>query len=282
MQSRGSAFFRWEWFRRQQRLDRPAPRPIGWVEQAVQHLTWLRPDVRALAVKDLRTFWRDTTQWGQTIMLFGLLGAYVINLRHFTHQLNSPFWTHLIAFLNLSACSLNLATLTTRFVYPQFSLEGKRLWIVGMAPLGLARVVKTKFWLASSAALMVTLGLVGLSCHLLRMPAGQTLSFSGAITVMTLSLTGLAVGLGVLYPNFKEDNPSKIVSGFGGTLCLVLSFFYILGSVLLLALGTPFEGFPWQSSQLMISGWLGFVLLSFAVGWLPLRLALRRVTQFEL
>ena len=33
--------------------------------------------------------------------------------------------------------ALNLATLTTRFVYPQFSLEGKRLWIVGLSPLGL-------------------------------------------------------------------------------------------------------------------------------------------------
>ena len=53
---------------------------------------------------------------------------------------------------------------------------------------------------------------------------------------MTLTLTGLAVGLGALYPNFKEENPSKIVSGFGGTFCLVLSFLYILGSVVLLAL----------------------------------------------
>ena len=42
---------------------------------------------------------------------------------------------------------------------------------------------------------------------------------------MSGALCGLAVGLGALFPNFKEDNPSKIVSGFGGTLCLVASFF---------------------------------------------------------
>jgi len=282
VQSRGSAFFRWGWFRRQQGRDRAKSRAIGPVEQAARCLAWLRPDVRALAVKDIRTFWRDTTQWGQTIMLFGLLGAYIINLRHFTHHLGSAFWMHLIAFLNLSACALNLATLTTRFVFPQFSLEGKRLWIVGMAPLGLARVIISKFWLASSAALAVTLGLVWLSCHLLEMPATQTLSFSGAITVMTFTLTALAVGLGVLYPNLKEDNPSKIVSGFGGTLCLVLSFFYILGSVLLVAVGTPSESFTWQSPSVLFTGWTAFIALSIAVGWIPLRLALRRVTQFEL
>jgi len=95
-----------------------------------------RPDVRALVVKDFRMFWRDTAQWAQSLMLFGLLAAYIFNLRHFSQQLNNPFWTHLVSFLNLGACSLNLATLTTRFVYPQFSLEGKRLWVVGMAPIG--------------------------------------------------------------------------------------------------------------------------------------------------
>ena len=110
--------------------------------------------------------------------------------------------------------SLNLATLTTRFVYPQFSLEGKRLWIVGLAPLGLTRVVKTKYWLASIASLCVTLGLIWLSCHMLKLSPARTLYFGVAVTVMTFTLNGLAIGLGALYPNFKEDNPGKIVSGF--------------------------------------------------------------------
>ena len=42
---------------------------------------------RALLAKDIRLFWRDTTQWGQTLVLFGLLAVYVINLRHFSAQL---------------------------------------------------------------------------------------------------------------------------------------------------------------------------------------------------
>jgi len=35
---------------------------------------------------------------------------------------------------------------------------------------------------------------------------------------MCFSLISLCVGLGALFPNFKEDNPAQIVSGFGGTL----------------------------------------------------------------
>jgi ABC-2 type transport system permease protein len=111
-------------------------------------LAWLRSDTRALIVKDVRMFWRDTAQWGQSVMLFGLLGVYIINLRNFTHQLTSPFWINLVSYLNLLACALNLATVTTRFVFPQFSLEGRRLWIIGMAPMGLGKVVKVKYWLA--------------------------------------------------------------------------------------------------------------------------------------
>jgi ABC-2 type transport system permease protein len=211
-------------------------------------------------------------------MLFGLLGVYIINLRHFTHQLRSPFWINLVAYLNLSACALNLATLTTRFVYPQFSLEGQRLWIVGMAPLGLRRVVKAKYWLASASSLVVTLSLIALSCYLLRMGWDQLVFFGAVVTVMTFALTGLAVGLGVLYPNFKEANPGKIVSGFGGTLCLVLSFVYILASVLMLGFGT--EGFRAQIGWTVAS--LGaFLLLSLLVGWLPLKFGLRQLDSFE-
>ena len=250
----------------------------GLAEKFVQLFSFARRDTRALIVKDARMFWRDTTQWGQSVMLFGLLGVYIINLRHFTQQLSSPFWINLVAYLNLSACALNLATLTTRFVYPQFSLEGRRLWIVGMAPLGLNRVVKTKYWLASLASLAVTLTLITLSCHLLKMTWDQIAFFGSIISVMTFSLTGLAIGLGVLYPNFKDANPSKIVSGFGGTLCLVLSFLYILGSVLLLGIGTA--GFQARASWIVGSIIL-FSILSLLIGWLPMKLALRQLKTME-
>jgi ABC-2 type transport system permease protein len=216
-------------------------------------------------------------------MLFGLLGVYIINLRHFSQQLTNAFWINLVAFLNLGACSLNLATITTRFVYPQFSLEGKRLWIVGMAPLGLARVVKTKYAMATSASLVVTLGLIWLSCHMLGMDANRTVFFTGAVAIMTFTLNGLAVGLGVLYPNLREENPGKIVSGFGGTFCLVLSFLYILASVILLALGAPWT--QARSAEAIIRTLLclsGFGVLSFALGWVPLQVGLQRLKSFEI
>src|SRR4029077_14821932 len=124
-------------------------------------------------------------------------------------------------------------------------------------------------------SLTVTLSLIALSCHMLRMPPERTFFFAGIITIMTVTLNGLAMGLGVLYPNFKEENPSKIVSGFGGTFCLVLSFIYIVGSVVLLANTTPLGASTPPSHPRVLLCLGGFIALSAALGWLPVRLGLR-------
>ena len=281
VQSRASVWGHWAWFKASQKRKRLFHFPVGFAERAVECFWWLDNDCKALLVKDARMFWRDTTQWGQTVLLFGLLGVYVLNVRHFTSQLTNPFWIHLISYLNLGACSLNLATLTTRFVYPQFSLEGRRLWIVGMAPMGLGRVVKVKYWLASCASLGITLTLVTVSSRLLHLEYDRILCFAAVVTIMSFSLNGLASGLGVLYPNFKESNPSKIVSGFGGTFCLVLSFIYILGSVLALAFGSA-EMRNHAASPLWAMISVGFFsLLSLVIGVVPFQLGLRQLRKAE-
>lgn len=290
--SRGSLLSRWEWFQRwEQRRRRVNPdgfhfRSRGVLDALLAFGGWIPSDVQALVSKDLRVFWRDTTQWGQTLMLFGLLAVYLVNIRHFTRQLDSPFWISVVGYLNLGACALNLATLTTRFVFPQFSLEGRRVWVVGLAPLGLVRVVWLKFWCATVGTMGVTVGLTLVSCTMLQLGPARTVFFCVAIAVMTLVLNSLAVGLGSLYPDFKETNPSKIVSGFGGTLCLVISFAYIAGSVGLLAVGTPW-GWGTSGTDEFDAGratfvWTLFLLISVLAGWLPLRLGLKRVESVEL
>jgi ABC-2 type transport system permease protein len=289
--SRGSVFEQWGWFKALRQRQSIVKYSQTFLDTLLIGFRTIGSDVRALIIKDTRVFWRDTTQWGQTVVLFGLLGVYIMNLRHFSQQLTHPFWVHLVSYLNLGACALNLATLTTRFVYPQFSLEGKRLWIVGMAPIGLVKIIKVKFWMTSLASLVVTLGLITLSCHMLNMSLERTMFFAATITIMTFTLNALAIGLGVLYPNFKEENPSKIVSGFGGTFCLVLSFIYIVGSVVLLAVGSPWrlseeaQHWAWYRTptyHFVLMASVGFIVLSLLIGQLPLQLGLRRAAKFEM
>jgi ABC-2 type transport system permease protein len=143
--------------------------------------------------------------------------------------------------------------------------------------------VKTKFAMSTIGSLVVTLGLIGLSCHFLKMDAQRTMYFIGTIAVMTVTLNGMAMGLGVLFPNFREDNPGKIVSGFGGTFCLVLSFLYIVGSVAMLAAGTPWskrEGLV-ADPMIVTTSITAFISLSFILGWIPFRIGLRKLKDFE-
>jgi ABC-2 type transport system permease protein len=206
----------------------------------------------------------------------------VANLRNVAFNFQNPYWETMISYLNLAASSLTLSTLTTRFVFPQFSLEGRLLWVVGLAPIGMPRVLLQKFWTSCLGTMLITVSLMITSSLMLHMPWLRVGFFAAAIALMSATLSGLAVGLGVLFPNFKEDNPSKIVSGFGGTLCLVASFLYITLFVAAVALPDIMRAarIGWRIPMLL--PYVLAVVLSFSVLLFPLILALRRVKNLEI
>ena len=270
-----------ERFQRAAEAKRHRERRRTLIERAADLLRPLSPPVAALVLKDVRLFWRDPAQWIQFIIFFGLLCIYVLNLRNVAFEFQNTFWKAIISYLNLAASALTLSTLTTRFVFPQFSLEGRRLWIIGLAPLGLDKVLLQKFWMSCIAAASVTTTLMVASSVMLNLPWRDVVFFGASIGMMSASLSGLAVGLGALFPNFKEDNPSKIVSGFGGTLCLVVSFIYI-------ALFVAFAAVPAMREEhidFVLPDSLAYalaVVLSAAVLFGPLIAAMRRVKNLEI
>jgi ABC-2 type transport system permease protein len=56
--------------------------------------------------------------------------------------------------------------------------------------------------------------------------------------MLCMGLSGIAVGLGARMPDLRESSPAKISSGFGGTLCLVLSSLFIMVVVIVAAVPT--------------------------------------------
>lgn len=189
----------------------------------------------AISRKDFLTFFRDPAQWVQFSLVFGLLAIYASGLRQMNGNIEMPKDLYLVAFLNLAVCALALSTLTTRFVFPQFSLEGRKLWILAMSPIQLSSLVFQKFVTSTifSGVIIVLILLIG--GYNLQLGWADSLFFAFAIGLLAIGLNALAVGLGVIFPNLEESNAAKIVSGFGGTLCLIGSFIYILLFILLLA-----------------------------------------------
>jgi ABC-2 type transport system permease protein len=209
----------------------------------------LRTPTRALVMKDLRMFWRDPSQWAQFTLFFGLLIVYVSNLYNYEKYIG-PEWQTRIAFLNLGAAALVLSVLTTRFVFPLFSLEGKRFWIVGLAPVRRSRLLMQKFFLSIATTLVFTEALMIVSSIALNLSKTVTIVCCATMFLMNFSMAGLAVGLGAMYPNFKDDNPARIVSGLGGTLNFILSMLYVAAIVL-------FEGIVfWEYTERAKTGWL--------------------------
>ena len=277
-------------------LDKPInlPHP-ALVEWFVNLWPRMHHATRALVIKDVRVFWRDTSQWSQFVTVFGLLGLYVLNLRSVAYDWQNEYWASFISFLNLGASSMTLATLTTRFVFPQFSLEGKRLWMLGMVPYGLKHVLLEKFWLSSVCSATITVSLMLTSSFMLRIPGWLTLLFASTILAMSFALCGIAVGIGALFPNFtsgsttsqRDDNPARIVSGFGGTFCFILSLAYIT-----LVIGSEFlpmyysyaansfaeRGQPWG----LVFSWIFVSVLSFLAASIPMTLALKKVESLEI
>jgi len=277
-------------------LDKPINLPqVRLLDRIVNFWPRLQESTRALVIKDIRVFWRDTSQWSQFAIFFGLIGLYVLNLRSVAQDYKSESWACFVSFLNLGASSMTLATLTTRFVFPQFSLEGRRLWIVGMVPYGLKRVLLEKFWLSSVCSAGITLALMLTSSWMLQVSSWQTLLFAATVVVMSFALCGIAVGIGALFPYFgsgaivncHDDNPARIVSGFGGTFCFVMSLVYValvIGAEVwpmyskFASSGVGSPGQPWG----VLLSWTLVSLISVAAACIPMSLALKRVDSLEI
>jgi len=191
---------------------------------------------RALVAKDMRTFWRDPAQWSQLVILFGLLVIYVANIRGLTGRLAAlenffKNWPIILSFFNLGATCFVICILTTRFIYPMLSLEGKQYWVVGLAPFPKRHLIWEKFGICLTVASTLAVILIGFSNA--KLQVAPELGWIGLVTVLLLSigLTSMAVGLGAIFPDFKQDNPARIANGVGGTLNIILSLLYIGGTL---------------------------------------------------
>jgi ABC-2 type transport system permease protein len=216
--------------RRPERLDRLVSWAIGFVPTPM----------RLMTIKDLRLFRRDPLQWSQFLIFFALLVLYFFNIRRFTYHNDYVGWMNMVSFLNLSVVGLLLSTFTTRFVFPMISLEGRRFWILGLLPIRRETILWSKFFFAAGGSIIPFTGLVLLSDAMLNVSALVMVSHQVTCIVLCFGLSGIAVGLGARLPNLREQSPSRIAAGFGGTLNLVLSTLYILAVVLMTAMPTHF------------------------------------------
>ena len=254
-----------------------APRTVGPVQYQM---------TAAIARRDTRIFLRTTGQWTQLLLVGALIVVYLLNFKHFrTLQDSRLIGTMGIFYINFALSGLVVTTLGARFLYPAVSLEGKAFWALQVAPITGSTIVRGK----------VRWGLIPMGSVAVLLAAGSGLITQldswliavsmGLASLCTIALSGLAVGMGAMWPQFHLDNPTRIASGLGGVLFMLLGLTYLVFSGALTGwpivalrdyLGNGYIPRPIRLVQLGAC-LIGFIVLTGLTFWLPMRIGAQRL-----
>lgn len=247
---------------------------------------------RALVLKDAKTFFRDTTQWSQLILLGALIVVYVYNFRVLpkASALRAQvFLDQALAFLNLALGGFVVASIAVRFLYPGVSLEGKSFWLLKSAPIRLRSLWWSKFWSGIVPLLGLGTVLVVLGNRALEIEGTMMALSIATLALMTLAIAALGLCFGSLYPRFDYEHAAKIPSSFGGAVYMISSITFIGANVVLEAwplyvvLFARLGNRPLTTVETagIASSLAAVVILDVAVFLLATRIGIRRLETLE-
>lgn len=147
------------------RAQEGAERQVGRVRgrRVESLLGLLGPRARELVAKEVRVFFRDTTQWSQLILLGVLVVVYVYNIKVlplYTGEEVTFFLINAVSFLNLGLAGFVVAAIAARFVFPAMSIEGRMMWLLRSSPLNVRTLFWSKYWVGTVPLLLVALPLI--------------------------------------------------------------------------------------------------------------------------
>jgi len=243
---------------------------------------------RELVQKEIRLFFRDTTQWSQLILLAVLVIVYVFNIKFL--PLRTEGVTRIIQivipFLNLALAGFVLSSIAARFIFPAVSLEGRTLWLLRSSPMAMRELLWAKFWVGTLPLLILALTIIGITNFLLQVSPFMFIVSVVTITGLTFAVCGLAIGFGTIFPQFETENAAQIPTSFGGLLYMMTSVM-VIGSVIVLE-ARPVAGYgaariyntPVSVGEMVLWFSAAAVLCVLAT-IVPLRVALRRLERVE-
>ncbi len=243
---------------------------------------------RELILKELRLFFRDTTQWSQLILLAVLVVVYVFNIKYLPLRGEGItfFLVNVIPFLNLVLAGFVLASIAARFIFPSVSLEGRTLWLLRSSPMPVNDLLWAKFWVGTTPLLVLALGIVGVTNALLQVSDFMFAVSVMTIALMTMALCGMALGFGTLFPQFETENAAQIPTSFGGLVFMIAAIGLIAGVITLEArpvygyLSAKFYNTPTDPTEMIIGFGLA-AALCVAATIVPIGIARRRLEAVE-
>jgi len=253
-------------------------------------LAFLPVAKREFVIKDVKLFFRDTTQWSQLILLAVLVVVYLFNIKTLPlHRGESVgfFYITLVSFLNLGLAGFVLAAIAARFVFPAVSLEGRHMWLLRSSPLDLRALLWSKYWVGTIPLLALALLLTGLTNVLLQVQPFMMALCLVTIVGLTFAIAALALGFGALFPQFETENAAQIPTSFGGLVYMMAAIAVLAAVIFCLWQGVfqyvraVYLGRPVVIDAWMIWWFAAAAGLCAGVTAAALRAGLRRMERFE-
>jgi len=231
---------------------------------------FLPGQVRALAVKEVKTFFRDQTQWSQLFLIAALVVIYIYNFNALPIE-KSPIKTiylqNLLSFLNMGLALFVLTALTGRFAYPAVSSEKNAFWIVKSAPGTIKKFLWVKFFIYYFPLFILTEILIIVTNILLDVTVFMMILSIVTVFFLVPGIVAMGIGLGAAYPDFKAENPAQTVTSFGGLVFMMLCAGYI-GIVIIIEAGPVYSIFMAEINRHALSmlNWL-WIVVSFSIAF---------------
>ncbi len=194
----------------------------------------------AVVRKDMLSFFRDTTQWSQLLLIGALILVYVYNFTALPLKeipLPTIYLKNAVAFFNLGLAAFVITAISARFAFPAVSLEGRAMWLIKVSPNDLAELIRAKIAYNLLPLVIIAAALVFFTNRVLGVfPYIMWLSLF-TIVLLTASITNFGVSFGTIYPRYHYENVAEIAMGFGGLVFMITSL--VATGVVLLVQAVP-------------------------------------------
>ena len=234
-------------------------------------LFFLSRPVRAFAAKEIRTFFRDQTQWSQLFLIGALVVIYIYNFNALPLEkapIRTVYLQNLLSFLNMGLATFVLTAVSARFAFPAVSSEREAFWIVKSAPIPIKKFLWIKFFIYFFPLLILTEILIVATNVLLSVTPFMMILSAVNVFFMVPGIVSMGIGFGAAYPDFKSENPAQTVTSFGGLLFMMVCAGYI-GVVIVLEAGPVYHLFMAEINQrvLAVIEWI-WIIGSFGLAFI--------------
>jgi ABC-2 type transport system permease protein len=252
----------------------------------------LGPDMSSLIAKDVRTFFRDNSQWSQLLLLGALVVVYLYNFSVLPLErspIKAIYLQNALSFLNIGLAGFVISALSVRFIFPAVSSEGQAFWIILSSPLSPRRFLWSKFLAYLIPMLVLAEMLIIYTNYLLKVTTFMMVLSSVTIFFLVFGIVALGVGLGAVYPNFRHENIAQVATGFGGLIYMIISSIFIALVIMLEAgpvytiLSTHFRGQEISHLQWIwiVGSFILVIFLNIFVVQRPMSTGLKAINDYE-